>query len=357
MKKMIVLILTGLVLVCITNTTWTTCMAAEQAKPITLTFSIPAPETSWVADHFKWWVNEFERRAGDRVKIQKFWMESLTKHKDNLSAVKNRFTDIAWVTNTYHPSDFPFFMMVDGVYNTHEDYVAAILACVDTVENEPNVKAELEKQKVVHLFPWHGGAWQIVTKKCLNSIKDLKGMTIRTVGGIRSEFYKQLGASPVPLSAPESYEALDRGTVEASGDGGIVVMHMFKLQQIVKCVYMINSGTQVGSAALMNIDVFKSLPKDVQEIVPKLRRESAVRLAQSQMEMEAGMRKEWETKYGVTFKYPSEEDQKILVEAGRKANEAFVKQQESRGHQEAGKVLNFYMNALKKYEDERAKKK
>jgi len=36
---------------------------------------------------------------------------------------------------------------------------------------------------------------------------------------------------------------------------------------------------------------------------------------------------------------PSPEDEKILFEAGRKANEIFIKQQESAGHTAAGKVL------------------
>ena len=75
------------------------------------------------------------------------------------------------------------------------------------------------------------------------------------------------------------------------------------------------------------------------------------------MKTEAETILEWETKFGVKKMYPSPEDQKILFEAGRKANEVFIKQQESAGHAAAGKVLNYYVSAMKKYEDERAKKK
>ena len=39
-------------------------------------------------------------------------------------------------------------LALDSIYNCHEDYVAAMLAGIETIENEPNLKAEIEKQKL-----------------------------------------------------------------------------------------------------------------------------------------------------------------------------------------------------------------
>jgi TRAP-type transport system periplasmic protein len=356
MKKMMILMLTGLVLGSIASFMSTNCVAAEAAKPITLKFSSPLAESSWFGQNHKWFCDELEKRTDGRIKIQIFWMQSLSKHKDALPALQSGFVDMAHTSAISHPSSFPLFMILESMCNSREDYAAAILACIETATNEPNLKAEFEKLKVVPIIPWHSGALHLGFKKCIGSLKDLKGMSIRPVGGVRAEYLKLLGANPVDIPPIDLYEAIDRGTIQ-----GLEISYglafALKLYEPLKCVYLNNSGASVGSFILMNSDVFKRLPRDVQEIIPKLRSEYAVRLGQGLMDYDAEMAREWETKHGLTRKYPTPEEQKLLLETGQKANETLVKQQESGGHTAAGKVLNFYMNALKKYEDERAKKK
>jgi 3-deoxy-D-manno-octulosonate 8-phosphate phosphatase KdsC-like HAD superfamily phosphatase len=80
-------------------------------------------------------------------------------------------------------------------------------------------------------------------------------------------------------------------------------------------------------------------------------------MAQKQMDDEAKYFKEWNTKYGVTLKQLTPEEQKINLEAGRQAQEYLLKKQESDGHGAVRKVWDSFMAARKKYEDERAKKK
>ena len=65
----------------------------------------------------------------------------------------------------------------------------------------------------------------------------------------------------------------------------------------------------------------------------------------------------WNTKYGVTLKSLTPEEQKINLEAGKQAQEYMLKKQESDGHGAVRKVWDYYMAARTKYEDERARKK
>ena len=46
-----------------------------------------------------------------------------------------------------------------------KDYGAAILAVLDTEENEPNLKAELEKEGVVPIAPYFGGVGHLAMGK------------------------------------------------------------------------------------------------------------------------------------------------------------------------------------------------
>jgi len=66
--------------------------------------------------------------------------------------------------------------------------------------------------------------------------------------------------------------------------------------------------------------------------------------------------REWQTKHGVTIRYPSPEDRQLILEACKRAQDYIIKKQESEGHTAAHKVWDYYTSALKKYEDQRAKK-
>ena len=118
-----------------------------------------------------------------------------------------------------------------------------------------------------------------------------------------------------------------------------------------------NNGGAIGDGIFMNLKTFKSLPVDVQKMFIDLRREYGIKMSQKLMDDEERYYKEWETKYGIKRFDLSPEDQKTNIEAGKKAIDFMIKQQESGGHSGARKLWDYYMNALKKYEDQRAQKK
>ncbi len=75
-------------------------------------------------------------------------------------------------------------MMIDLLGNAGDDYGAIILASLDTQENEPNLKAELEREGVVDAQSTSGfGA--IAMSKTVRFFSEVKGKTIRTVGSIQ----------------------------------------------------------------------------------------------------------------------------------------------------------------------------
>jgi TRAP-type C4-dicarboxylate transport system substrate-binding protein len=201
------------------------------------------------------------------------------------------------------------------------------------------------------------------TKACLNTVKDLKGKSLRTYGGVRTRFYKNLGANPIFMPFGDLYEGIERGTIDAIGDMAIVLSNAFKLYEVVKCVYANNppgahgNGGALASGFYMDRKKFYAFPNEIQKMFLDLRKEYGVRYAQTLMEDEGATKKEWETKHGVVFKDASPEDQKFILEAGNIANEEMFEKQESEGHKGVRQVWAYYQKALKKYEAERAMKK
>ena len=335
---------------------------AQELKPQTLKMANVVPENSWFGRQHKWWVSEVEKRTGDKLKVQIFWLESLVKWKDALPGIQSGVADLAWVSSTYFPSEFPGYLMLDNLFNFGDDYVASILALIDTVDNEPNLKAELAKADIILLMPHISGHAPIGTKTQLKSIKELKGKSLRTYGGVRTIFYTNLGANPIFMSFSDMYEAMNRGTVDALGDMAIVLSNAFKLYEVSKAVYsnappgVHGNGGALASGFYMSQKKFNALPKDTQKMLLDLRREYGVRYAQTLMDDESAIRKEWQAKHGVKFYDPSPEDAKFIQQAGNAANEQMFKKQEADGHKNVRQVWAYYLKARQKYEAERKKK-
>ncbi len=335
--------------------------AAQQAKAQTLKMANVVPENSWFGRQHKWWVSEVEKRTGNQIKVQIFWIESLAKWKDALPAIQSGVADLAWVSSTYFPGQFPGYLMLDNLFNFGDDYVAAVLAAIDTLDNEPNLKAELVRADIILLMPHISGHAPIGTKAPLKSIKDLKGKSLRTYGGVRTQFYTNIGGNPIFMSFADMYEAMNRGTVDALGDMAIVLANAFKHYEVVKAVYsnappgVNGNGGALASGFYMSQKKFSALPKDTQKMLLDLRREYGIRYAQTLMDDESAIRKDWETKHGVRFHNASAEDAKFIQEAGNAANEQMFKKQEADGHRYVRQVWAHYLKARQKYEAERKK--
>jgi TRAP-type transport system periplasmic protein len=93
-------------------------------------------------------------------------------------------------------------------------------------------------------------------------------LRIRTGGGQPSEIVKSLGAVPVALAVPETYNAMERGVV----DGTILpyeAAKAFKLAEVEKHVVAVNIFT-TSQFTIMNLDKYKSLPADLRAIIDEL---------------------------------------------------------------------------------------
>src|SRR5919198_177788 len=109
---------------------------AQELKPATLRMANTVSENSWFGRQHKWWAAEVEKRTQNKLKVQIFWNESLVKWKDALPGIQSGVADLAWVSSTYFPSQFPRYLMLDNLFNFGDDYVAAVLALIDTLDNE-----------------------------------------------------------------------------------------------------------------------------------------------------------------------------------------------------------------------------
>jgi TRAP-type C4-dicarboxylate transport system substrate-binding protein len=113
-----------------------------------------------------------------------------------------------------------------------------------------------------------GPYWPFTKFRPIYTIEDWKGLTINSTSIVQSQMYEALGAIPLFFGSAEVYENLAKGVIDAGGQpvGGLVTRKWYETG---KPGYYHDWGAiylGVGQH-FMNLEVYQSLPKDLQEVI------------------------------------------------------------------------------------------
>jgi len=249
-------------------------IATPAAAQTTLTFSSWVPPTHHLTIWQANWAADVEKATGGRVKFQ-----SLPKHPSaapgTFDAVRDGLMDLSYVTASYTPARhaLPLMAELPGAGATAEINSVAFSRIHWKYFHKVG-----EYNGVKLLGVWtHGPGQMFNTKRAIGSLADLKGMKIRTGGGIAEKFGNALGASAFVKPAPESYELLSSGVA----DGVFFPLESiisFKLDKVLKHATLFPGGFYSSSFGFfMNQDKWNKLSKEDQAIIEKHGYEYAAR--------------------------------------------------------------------------------
>lgn len=240
-------------------------VAFSQTK-ITLSYATFAPTGTFPAVQMDRWAKEVERRTNNKVKVNTFPGGSLLPAKNIFDGVINGVADIGHLSMTYQPGRFPVSEAIDqplGFTNT----TAASLALFDLMQQ---YQKEFEKVKVITFFTCP--PTNLLTRRPIKSLKDLKGVELRTFG-TAAEALRRLGAIPVSMPQSDTPEAIQKGVVKGLLSS-VDVLKDFGFAAY--CPFVTEIDLMVGGhAVVMNQAKWNSLPDDVKKVIDGLRREQA----------------------------------------------------------------------------------
>lgn len=218
------------------------------------------------------WAKEVERRTGGKVKIALHYGGSLASHREMVKLVGTGAVDIGEsVWAPYNPRVFPLHTVTDGPVIWSKRPVALMHAGVQLEKEIPEVEAENTKVNLKRLT-WQGAGISniIVRNKPIRKVEDLNGLQIRTAGKfLQPPLMKAVGAVPVGVPFPQVYDSLQKGMFDgATGTMGLFMGN--KLYEVCKYVIEIGFGGDPGQGIMMNLDLYKSLPRDVQQVMMQL---------------------------------------------------------------------------------------
>jgi TRAP-type transport system periplasmic protein len=210
------------------------------------------------------WAEMIAKKSGGRLKVSVFHSGMLGKPADHWDMAQNGIVDIGWGTHNYTAGRFPLTSAMDLPYlaNTAKGGSRALYEFY-----LKHLQKEHEKVKVLWLqcpAPFH----LHTTKKAVLVPQDIAGLRIRAGGGQLSEIVRSVGAVPVQIAVPETYQAMERGVV----DGTILPYEAgkaFKLVEIAKHVTDVGIYT-ASQFTIMNLAKYNSLPEDLRKVIDEL---------------------------------------------------------------------------------------
>ena len=264
----------------------------ESEKPIELNYSIFFPASHLQAKTAYAWAEEIEKRSDGRVKINMFAGGTLTKAPQCYEGVVNGISDIGMSVFAYTRGKFPLLEGLDLPIG-YPDGLTATRAANAMVE-----KHDPEELRDVHVLYLHAhGPGILASKEEVRSVADFEGMKIRATG-LSAKIVSSLDAVPIAMSQGETYEALQKGVVEATFCP-VETLKGWKQGEVID--YVVDTrviGYTTAMFAVMNKAKWEALPEDIKGVFNEVS-------------------DEWIDKHGEAWDQADEEGEAYVKELGK----------------------------------------
>jgi TRAP-type C4-dicarboxylate transport system substrate-binding protein len=195
-----------------------------------------------------------------------YYGEQLSKAKENLDGIKVGALEGGYVCASYHPGklralgvlDLPFLPIYD--FDTMTKVYDTLWERKELIDSLARWGAKRHLQTILPRYEYMGRGTPPKT------LEDFKGKRLRALGGM-GEAAKEIGAVPTTMPAPETYTALQRGTVDAVGFPFSYTFAAYKLDEISTWYTTNMSAGMVNCITAINQAAWDKLPKQYQAIL------------------------------------------------------------------------------------------
>ena len=245
-------------------------------KPIVkLTYSVFFPPTHVQAKLAVEWAEEIKKRTDGQVVITVFSGGSLTKADQCYQGVVDGVSDIGMSAFAYTRGRFPLLEGLDLPVGYPDGISATRIANALSVKFQP-----AETKDVTLLYVHAHGPGILAAKRPVAKLEDMKGLKVRATG-FSAKVVESLGGSPVSMSQGETYEALQKGVVDATFCP-VETLKGWKQGEVIACVTDSKCvGYTTAFFVAMNKEAWARLPPEVQKTIEAVSAEWVVKHGQA----------------------------------------------------------------------------
>ena len=281
MKKNLFTLVGSICLVLVLAALLLPACAAEEPTPTPKPTPAPAPVEPIVLKYATYWAptfycaegwdkpffDEFEKRTGGRVKVERYYAESLAKARDLLDATSSGLCDFGFFPLGYKPGlcDLCDYMTLPFPAKDNLNLAKAI----EAVRKKGYFTEAFAKFNVMRLNSCQSGLSDMIfTDRKPLTLEDFAGTKTRSLG-YGTFAVEAMGMTTVGLAGFEYYDAMQKGILEMYWHAPASISGR-KLQEV--CDYYLKMGLCVtgDGGMLVNLDSYNKLPPDIQDILMEL---------------------------------------------------------------------------------------
>lgn len=215
-----------------------------------------------------WFVEEVESRSEGRLTFDVTAPNSLCPANEISVCIQDGRADVGVSIPDYTPQIFPQITVVSVPFVAADQQ--ALMQALYDVNHEHDGAMQLWQDNGLKMIAhWSAGRLIMGSDQPVDSIADMQGQRWRVSGPYLQRAVEAAGGSNVALSAPETYEGVERGVADAAAFAmdGMVAYQLLELLP-----YYTDPGTGHYNTFGMwfNADVYEGLPDDLRQIVDEV---------------------------------------------------------------------------------------
>ena len=246
-------------------------MAAEKIVLTTETGNPPAMDQTWGRTG-KPWTEAVTKRTNGTVQFKSHFAGELASMIDLMRALGSGMVNVGVPYLGYYPSEFALETYLGSL--THPSFTlgdAERIIITRVLYSEIPAFAEAyKKNNLKKIFSVSCTSWQVLSRVPISTLKDFKGVKIRTFGTYIPKMLRAVGAVPVTVPFSEVVDALQKKVADGTF-GNLANFYDLKVYEVAKHIVFLGvkgiPGHVVPYSWAMNLNDWNKLPVDIKRIM------------------------------------------------------------------------------------------
>ncbi|MEZ5851705.1 MAG: TRAP transporter substrate-binding protein DctP [Hyphomicrobiaceae bacterium] len=287
----------------------------------------------------------YAKESKGQLEIKLAYGAALGPEKQTPEAIKSGGYEGGQMCVGYYPNKMPLMSVLELPFLLPRKLADRAKVDEATMTHPLVVKELAQRWNIKYFGPTALPAYEFMGNKKIAKAEDFKGVKVR-ISGLNAKALQKFGAVPVVVTAPESYTALERGTIDSFGFPYAYSFGAYKLHEVSK--FVTEGIAMAGFACFQGVSVtaFNKLPDDLKSKLGTAQQLANKALFAAYAAADAKWIPVFKQKLEVNAFPPSE---RAKLEAG--ANELWefwVKEQEAAGRP-GRQILDFVKKEVAKY--------
>lgn len=283
--------------------------------------------------------------TGGRIIFEEFAPETLCSAGDQIDALLSGVAGFTSLDYSHFP--LPFVLQLPGYFTDPEMDIAN--EALHEIYKSEYLLPEFEKRGVKYICSFVTPNYQLGLSEewgPAKSLADFQGAKLKVSGAVLPHTWEALGATPVGMTSPESYDALAKGVIDGTVQP---VMSQDAYPTIELLPYHLLGFTTGGypSSQVVSLEMWNKWSPDIQEIIMRVADETMGPMQASLYVQYEPVLDKWREQGKEVYEL-SDEDKALVKEKTAEVVGTWLTEMEADGYSTVRQVLDMWVAEMDK---------